>query len=302
MIDLPPTPSAALSGDAPRETTPGLSVVIPVLDAATTIGQQLTAVLAQRDGLALEIVVVDNGSTDGTVDVVRRMQERSPEVVLIDGSDLPRGGAAAKNAGVRAATHRMIAFCDADDLVRDGWLAAMRAALAAHPVVTCDREYSTLNPHLRRLYRPPTDRRALYDVFGVPGVSGGAFGMDRDLYLELGGFDEGFRGAVDSEFSVRLAKAGLSPVHESTAVVSVRLTTSSRDAFRRARILLRSSFEIARRHDLHATLTPASVAGSIIRLARPIRVWQTDARFVWMTNAGKSVGRLEAFARRRKRT
>ncbi|MEN9505054.1 MAG: hypothetical protein RI958_980, partial [Actinomycetota bacterium] len=77
-----------------------MSVVIPVLDAATTLGQQLTAVLAQRDGLPLEIVVVDNGSTDGTVDVVRSMQERSPEVVLLDGSDLPRGGAAAKNAGV----------------------------------------------------------------------------------------------------------------------------------------------------------------------------------------------------------
>lgn len=276
-----------------------MSIVIPALNAAATIGKQLEALLAQADGAPLEIIVVDNGSTDTTLALVRQAESRTSIVVSIDGSSLPRGGAAAKNAGVRAAKYQRVAFCDADDLVLDGWVAHMRTALETNPVVTCDREYRSLNKHLER--SPALiERRGSYEVFGVPAVSGGAFGIDRDLYLDLGGFDETMVGAVDSEFAIRLAQAGHRPIHEPRAVVAVRLPRTGRAAFRRARTLSRSSVEISMRHGLPVALSLASLVKPSLMLLKPIRLWRSDRRHAWMTSAGGICGRADALVRTRK--
>ncbi len=227
-------------------------------------------------------------------DLVRRVRTGSPHVVLIDGSALPRGGAAAKNAGVRAARHQRIAFCDADDVVRDGWVASMRAALEDNPVVTCDREYRSLNPLHPLSFQPPRDRRGRYRVLGVMGVSGGAFGIDRDLYLSLGGFDETIRGAVDTEFAIRLADAGYRPVHEDRAVVSVRLPVTVGSSFRRAHALSRSTVEIARLHSRPLGFSTRSLFFSFRALVKPVRFWHLEQRLIWATNAGTWIGRTHA--------
>ncbi len=276
--------------------------MIPALNAAATLGEQLDALLAQDSGEPFEIIVVDNGSSDGTADLVRRVQARSSQVVVvIDGSALPRGGAAAKNAGVRAARHRRVAFCDADDVVRTGWIASMRAALRDNPVVTCEREYWSLNPHRRQSFHPPRDRQGSYCVLGVTGISGGAFGIDRDLYLSLGGFDETMRGAVDTEFALRLADAGYRPVHEGRAVVSVRLPVTSRASFRRERALSRSRDEIARRYGRPVDTSLRSLTVSFVVLLRPGSFWHRERRLVRATNAGRWVGRMDALRNRGER-
>ena len=107
-----------------------ISVVIPVLNGADTLSEQLDAVLAQEGVESFEIVVVDNGSTDGTPELAAAYADRDRRVRLVDGSRAPKGGAAAKNLGVEAAKAELIAFCDADDVVRPGWLGAIRNALA----------------------------------------------------------------------------------------------------------------------------------------------------------------------------
>jgi glycosyltransferase involved in cell wall biosynthesis len=279
----------------------GLSVVIPARNAAPTLGAQLHALLEQHLAAPLEIIVVDNGSRDGTTEVVRQFQHRSSTVALIDGSDLPLGGAAAKNAGVRIAKYPIIAFCDADDVVGPEWLSAMRSALEMHPVVTCDREYRSLNPHLHSIYESPNDLKGPYRIFGLPGISGGAFGIERDLYVRLGGFDESFPGAVDNEFAVRLARAGYVPFHEPRAFVSVRLTTSSWQAFLRARALSRSKVEIARRHGFPDCVSVPSLFRSFLRLLRPFRIWRHDSRIHRMTRAGTTLGRFDAWRADRRR-
>lgn len=93
-----------------------LSVVIPAFNAARFVGDAIESVLAQRDvpaGTALEIIVVDNGSTDGTAEVVRQAWGARVRVVP---APEPRGIAAARNAGLAAATGNMIALLDADDV------------------------------------------------------------------------------------------------------------------------------------------------------------------------------------------
>lgn len=103
-----------------------VSVVIPARNEAERIGDVVAAVLAQRpQGRDVEVVVVDDGSTDETA---ARAREAGARVLALS---RPNGGspAAARNRGARAASGDPIVFMDADCLPADGWL---RALLEAH--------------------------------------------------------------------------------------------------------------------------------------------------------------------------
>ena len=109
--------------------SPSVSVVIPVLDGAATIGDTLTGLMNQAPGpLAAEILVVDNGSTDDT----RAIVEKFPVELL---SETKPGPAAARNRGLHAARGAVVAHLDADTLPTRRWLAEI-AAPFADPAVT----------------------------------------------------------------------------------------------------------------------------------------------------------------------
>ena len=104
-----------------------ISVVIPAFNAETTIADQLGAIARQSDGVALEVIVADNGSSDATRTVVETWSERLP-VRLVDAS-ARRGPAAARNIGASSARGDLLIFTDADDVVMPGWLQAWDAAV-----------------------------------------------------------------------------------------------------------------------------------------------------------------------------
>ena len=183
---------------------PAISVVIPVLDGAATLGAQLDAVLSQGCSAPFEIVVADNGSRDGTTDLVRRYSERDGRVQLVDAS-VRQGAAGARNVGVEAASAPLVAFCDADDVVAAGWLESIYRGLQGNAVVAVTREFTALNPDLAD-GGPMV--RGIDHYRGVPVVAGGAFGIRRDLCRSVGSFCEEFPAAEDTEFGIRLA-----PVH-----------------------------------------------------------------------------------------
>lgn len=99
-----------------------LSVVVPAYNEAKVIASTLTRLLAQIDQIT-EIIVVNNGSTDATAEIVSSFLERSPKLRMID-EDTP-GLIAARNTGVGTATSEIVARIDADTLVHDGWAAAI---------------------------------------------------------------------------------------------------------------------------------------------------------------------------------
>ena len=197
-----------------------ISVVIPVLNMMDTVADQLRALAAQDFDGEFEVIVVDNGSTDGTFELVRSLAGNDGRFRLVDGSRRPRGGAGAKNLGVESSRADLVAFCDADDIVGASWLRVVYHALLKSPVVTTRIENWSLNPHLRTdLVSEFTDE---YRVFSCTGIPGGAFGIHRDVYRTVGGFDEYFAGASDSEFAARVDRAGYRVTHLTDAVVSVR--------------------------------------------------------------------------------
>lgn len=108
--------------------SPEVSVVITAWNAADSIVRAVESVLADGPS-ALECIVVDDGSTDGTRDVVAGIAARDPRVVLV-ALDANGGVSAARNAGLRAARGRWLAFLDADDRLMPGAIPALLGAAA----------------------------------------------------------------------------------------------------------------------------------------------------------------------------
>jgi glycosyltransferase involved in cell wall biosynthesis len=111
-----------------------LSVIMPCLNGAATIAIQLEALAAQQWSEPWEVIIADNGSTDATFQIIEQYHDRLPGLRVVNASDKP-GSAHARNVGVRAASADRLAFCDVDDMVEPGWVAAMGNALAEHDFV-----------------------------------------------------------------------------------------------------------------------------------------------------------------------
>ncbi|WP_336087724.1 glycosyltransferase family 2 protein [Nocardia sp. SSK8] len=110
-------------------STAVLSVVIPTLDEASCITACLERLVGQET--IDQIVVVDNGSTDGTREIVSALAARHPRIELVDEHN--PGVAHARNAGFERARGDYLGRIDADTLVSPDWGATVRAHLDAHP-------------------------------------------------------------------------------------------------------------------------------------------------------------------------
>lgn len=120
---LPPARSEGALAD------PEVSVVIPTHDRLEVLAEVLSALARQQGAPPFEVVVVDDGSADGTAEWLRRCDVGLRLRVLTQEN---RGPAAARNAGVAVAAGRWVAFLGDDTVPAEGWLAAHRAAHRRH--------------------------------------------------------------------------------------------------------------------------------------------------------------------------
>lgn len=109
---------------------PLVSVVMPAYNQGRWIGEAIDSVLAQTYP-NLELVIVDDGSTDETAEVLRGYAPRDSRITGVRTEN--RGASAARNLGAARARGDLIAFCDSDDVQRPGRLAVQAAVLAATP-------------------------------------------------------------------------------------------------------------------------------------------------------------------------
>lgn len=178
-----------------------ISVIIPAWQAAATIAETLASVAAQTRP-ADEVIVVDDGSTDGTAAVA---SAALPSARIIR---RPNGGvAAALNTGLAAAQGRLLALLDADDLWLPGKLAAQEAALAGAPAL------AGVGGHMESFFcanMPPGARAAVRLPAGPePSLLYGALLLRRDAYDAVGPHDEALRAGQFIDWMHRARLAGL---------------------------------------------------------------------------------------------
>ena len=196
---------------------PEVSIVIVTWNGRTYLEDCLNAVAAQQ-GIDTETILVDNASTDDTVDFVR---ERFPWVRIV-ALDRNHGFAGGNNAGVRAARGRFVALLNNDTMPDPGWLRALRDGIdeAAGFALVASRIVYVHDPSVidsagdgllrwggafKRHHGAPADAAA--DSREVFGVCGAACLMPKALFEELGGFDEDFFAShedVDLSYRARL--------------------------------------------------------------------------------------------------
>jgi glycosyltransferase involved in cell wall biosynthesis len=170
------------------EPGPSIAAVLPARRAGETLRQALLSVLTQRSQPD-EIIVVDD---DGASTLVERLGD--PRVRIERGP--ARGAAAARNVGLRAARADWVAFLDADDTWLDGHIAALRRAIRTCPDAGACFAAAVHVSEQGEVLNWATVRAQHANVIGLltrriqPTTSAAA--VNRELVLDLGGFDEGF--------------------------------------------------------------------------------------------------------------
>jgi glycosyltransferase involved in cell wall biosynthesis len=206
-----------------------ISVVVPVKNGMPWVEDQLRALAAQQIEVDWEVVVADNGSDDGTRSCVLRWSERYPHIHLVDAS-ARRGAGAARNIGVRAARGRLLAFCDADDVVRPGWVASMSAALADADLVAGVFDFSAPDGVPKSIPVPAATRQLGF----LPFALGANLAVRREVFEAVQGFCEELSPGEDVDLCWRLQLAGYRFAVTVDAAVEKRERTGVRPMFHAA--------------------------------------------------------------------
>jgi len=209
-----PTPRLALpdrsrSQDSSSDT---VSVVIPVFNGARYLRNAALSVLGQTHR-ALTLVIIDDGSTDDTLEVARSVAAADSRVVVVP--TLNGGRARARNIGVAASPpSRYVAFLDADDSWDPDKLEAQLAELRAHPNAL---GVGSFMRYISSTGRVLGETGQTIDNGDLRRVASGALApfpissclmVRRPVFDQLRGFDAGLREAEDLDFIARLARSG----------------------------------------------------------------------------------------------
>jgi GT2 family glycosyltransferase len=209
-----------------------ISVVIPVYNGATTIGDQLEALSRQSSPRFWEIVVADNGSTDNTLAIVDQWRPELPAVRVVDASK-HRGVSHARNSGVLASRAPLVLICDADDVVASDWLEALALGLESADLVGGAFDFTALNGRQGGRSHDAQQTGLPIGLDFLPYAVGANFGMRRAVFEHIGGWDESYRsGGDDIDFSWRAQLAGFRLAYVPDAVVARRRRSSPTDLWK----------------------------------------------------------------------
>lgn len=291
--------------DRDGSSSPRLSVVIPCYNSAATLGDQLTALAAQRTRYSWEVLIADNGSRDDTVGVAAAFRDRIPVLRIVDASTR-RGAAHARNTGARAASGAALLFCDADDVMGEGYLESMGAALERHPFVACRYDFRRLNASWLAAARGGVGDGQEQGLAGgychptLPYAGAGGLGIVRSIHDAVNGFDMTLRalaGQEDTDYCIRVQLAGTPLVFVPDAVMHVRFRDTVAGVFTQAWAWAESGAHVQRRYAPEAT--PASFGRTAYDLGRHlawklirVRSKADIAQWIWL--AGWCGGLLSA--------
>ena len=217
---------------SPREAGRAISVLIPAYNEESVIALSVTAALAS-DYPELEVLVLDDGSTDGTEAAAVKAAAGDPRCrVLRD--PVNRGKAEQLNAGFREARHPLVAVIDADTHLHPQALRLAAARMARSPMVAAVAGAPHVTNRGRLLLAMQVLEaaaiigliRRTQSVTGRVGVVAGVLGLFRkDRVLAVGGYDPRMA-TEDIELTWRLLLAGWETVYEPRALVGMQVPRS----------------------------------------------------------------------------
>lgn len=211
----------------PLSTEVSVSVVIPVFNGEATIRAAIDSILEQTL-LPNEIIVVDDGSTDKTQQVVRAIKSSIPIKYLYQNNQKQ---AAARNYGVTVAQSRYIAFLDADDRWLPNKLAdQLKCALNNSKLAAVIGNYQILDQGKTTFFIPDvidpkvfsSETLLMANFFWLPAVL-----INRHIFNELGGFDIALANAEDVDLGFRLCKKYPFQVNPETVAIYQKRAFSS---------------------------------------------------------------------------
>lgn len=218
---------------------PDISVIVPVYNSESTIRPFLKCLLNQKDvdPEKLEIVVVDNGSSDRTPDLVREFPVKLYFETAI------RSPYAARNRGIVESTGDILAFTDANKFPGEKWIAAGIEALEETGAEIAGGEIRFdigTNPSAAELYDAVTFNNNRKLVHKERASVTGNFFVRRSQFEKVGLFPEGFRSGMDVWWSQRAVKKGAVLAFAENAVVTCQP--------RKFQALMRKSYRVGVTH------------------------------------------------------
>jgi glycosyltransferase involved in cell wall biosynthesis len=274
---------------------PVVSVVIPAYNSARFIGETIEHVLAQ-DLPDVEVIVVNDGSTDDTLGVVARY----PSVKVVDQTNA--GVAAARNAGVRAAQGEWVGFVDSDDLWHPQMLSSCLALARLHPwtMMVLSNSVQQID-HVALAQRhdwpqgiPPHRLEESFEaVFRHPYLGMSSVFMRRQVFLDVGGFNESLRRAEDIDLYLRLLHGRRGYVRLMFDAVHVRVVEGSlsSDSVAGYEQILGVYAAFLHRHPTYATDHPRLLADTFadIRLRHARALLRSDRQGQAILEAWRAV-------------
>lgn len=228
------------------KNNPIISVIIPCRNGGSYILEQINCLSLQRNAPPFEVIISDNGSTDGSVKKALELYNHKVDIKSIDSSSYP-GISHARNQGVVNARGKYVLFCDADDFVEPDWISEMYAGFIEnnadlvagkliHHKVNQLKILCAYNIPFRQ--EVPTDRFTQYSNLSSfssfkPSVPGCNFGVRKSLYLEIGGMDLSYiGGSEETDFTWRALDTGAKLVSANRAIVNYRLRETPKGIFK----------------------------------------------------------------------
>ncbi len=212
-----------------------VSIVIPAFNRGFIIGEALESILAQTH-TNWEALVVNDGSTDDTSDVVKTYSRNEPRIRLLE-HPRSRGAQAARNTALRAARGTWLSFLDSDDR----WLPnslelRLRAAEKGSQIVHSECYVLERGEHLRLFPMPPFRGDVYRELLHRPGPMFQGLLMSRKAFACLGDLDENLVAYQEWDTAIRLARHfSFEYIAEPTFIYDCRhANTISKDSLKEA--------------------------------------------------------------------
>lgn len=276
---------------------PCVSVVAPVRNAERTIEGTVESLLAlEYPPDRLELILVDNASTDGTAGILAAYADR-----LRCFYEPKRGASAARNRGIFEARHPVVAFTDADCVVDRDWLRQLVAPLEDATVGVSGGRILAVRPcnPVQEYGEWLHDHQRAIQESEPPYVISMNWASRRSVLLEAGGFDESLFGGEDVDLAYRVLQAGYRLAYCAGAVIRHHnrpdlkglFREGFRDGFYSVKVLKKhQAFVAGHGHRRVSIGSYKTLAANALRLM--LNTADSDVVFDTVFNSGKKTGKI----------